>query len=121
MELTDRFRDFLGAEVLEVRKGYAKVKGVVKEDFLNPHGTAHGAYIIALADFAFGLAVNYDEPRIAININVNFYKPAFLGDELIAEAEVKGGRRVCFCVLRVYRNEELIAEGTSIAYSIKKS
>lgn len=58
---------------------------------------------------------------MAINVNINFIKPAFEGDELVAEARVEGGgKRVKFCLLRVYRGDDLIAEGTAIAYGIKK-
>ncbi|WP_457550024.1 hypothetical protein [Archaeoglobus sp.] len=40
----------------------------------------------------------------------------------MAEAKVEGGgRRVKFCLLRVYRNDDLIAEGTAIAYGVKHS
>jgi len=52
---------------------------------------------------------------------MNFIKPAFEGDELVAEAKVEGGgKRVKFCLLRVYKGDDLIAEGTAIAYGIKK-
>ncbi|RLI86395.1 MAG: thioesterase [Archaeoglobales archaeon] len=109
--------EVLGVEVLEVKEGYARVKGRVDERFLNVHGTAHGSFIFALADFAFELAVNYDSPRIALNVNINFIKPAFAGDELIAEARIEGGgRRVKFCLLKVYRGDELIAEATAVSY-----
>ncbi|WP_456327934.1 PaaI family thioesterase [Archaeoglobus sp.] len=59
-------------------------------------------------------------PRMAINVNMNFIKPAFGGDELVAEAKVEGGGRIKFCLLRVYRDDDLIAEGTAIAYGVKK-
>ncbi len=112
--------DIFGIEVLEVREGFAKVRGKVRREFLNVHGTAHGAFIFALADTAFGLAVNYDTSRLAINVNMNFIKPAFEGDELTAEAKIEGGgKRVKFCILKVFKGEELVAEGTAIAYAIK--
>ncbi len=115
-------KEILGVEVLEVKEGFAKVKAKVKKEFLNVHGTAHGGFIFTLADIAFGLAVNYDAPKMAINVNINFIKPAFEGDELVAEAKVEGGgKRVKFCLLKVYRGEDLIAEGTAIAYGISSS
>jgi acyl-CoA thioesterase len=116
-----KIHDLFGIEVLEVKEGFARVKARVKREFLNIHGTAHGGFIFTLADVAFGLAVNYDSPRMAISINMNFIKPAFEGDELVAEAKVEGGgKRVKFCLLRVYKGDDLIAEGTAIAYGIKK-
>lgn len=40
----DPFRNLLGAEIVEVRDGYAKLKAVVKEEFLNFHRIAHGGF-----------------------------------------------------------------------------
>jgi len=57
----DRFREFLGAEIVEVSEGYARVKGTVRKEYLNFHGTAHGSYIMALAGFAFALAANSNQ------------------------------------------------------------
>ncbi len=120
MNLTeDKSREFLGVEILEISKGYAKVKGTVREDYLNFHGTAHGSYIIALADFAFAIAANSDNVRrAAISIRVDFYKPAYKGDELVAEAKISHGRRVVFCDLVVTKDGSVIARGEAIAYVI---
>ncbi|MDW7990529.1 MAG: PaaI family thioesterase, partial [Archaeoglobaceae archaeon] len=63
--LSDPFRKFLGCEVEEVREGYARVKGVVKNEFLNIYQVAHGAFIMALADFAFAISANTDTKRVA--------------------------------------------------------
>jgi len=114
----DRFRKFLGVEILEISEGYAKVKGTVKGEYLNFHGTVHGSYVMSLADFAFAIAANSDNfRRAAVSIKIDFYKPAYEGDELIAEAKiVHGGKRLVFCELKVMKGEELIAKGESIAY-----
>lgn len=120
---SDPFREFLGGKVLEVQEGYARVKAVVKREHLNFHGVAHGGFIGAVADFAFAIASNSENfRRMAVNININFYSSANIGDELVGEAEkVKGGKRVGFFKLRVWRGErggkeELVAEGTAIVY-----
>ena len=114
----DRFRKFLGAEIVEVKRGYAKVEGVVKEEYTNFHGTAHGSYIAAIADFALGIAANSENiKRFAITIKIDFLKPAFPGDKLIAEAfRVGGGKSVVFFEINVFRNGELVAKGDAIVY-----
>ncbi len=95
------------------------MKGVVKEEYLNFHGTAHGSYIMALADFAFALAANSDGiRRMAIMIKLNFYKPANAGEEVTGEAEVIRGKRLVFCRLCVKKGEEIIAEGDAIATAV---
>ncbi len=117
--LNDGFRKFLGAEVVEFEPGFARVKGVVREEFTNFHGFAHGGFLIALADFALGLAANADGiKRFAISIDMDFLSPAFVGEELIGEAKLtKMGRRISFYEIRVLRGEELIAKGRAVVYS----
>ncbi len=117
--LNDRFRKFLDAKVLEYRPGFARVEGVVREEFTNFHGFAHGGYLIALSDFALGLAANSDGiKRFAISISMNFYTPAFVGDKLIAEAKlVKGGKRISFYEISIIKDGEIIARGDAIVYS----
>ncbi|MCS7144147.1 MAG: hotdog fold thioesterase [Archaeoglobaceae archaeon] len=114
--LSDPFRKFLGCEVEEVREGYARVKGVVRDDFLNIYSVAHGGFIMALADFAFAISANTDTKRVAVKISMNFYSPAEKGDLLTAEAEKVKGKRLGFYRLRVFKGEEIIAEGSAIAY-----
>jgi len=111
---SDPFAEFLETKVEEVRDGYARVSGRVKREFLNIHGTAHGAYITALADFALALASNYDTKRMAVNITINFFKGAEEGDELVAEAEKISGRKTAFFRIRVKKGDKTIAEGTAI-------
>lgn len=113
----DNFRKFLDVEVLEVGNYYAKVKGVVKKEHLNFHNVCHGAYITALADFAFAIAGNSDgKKRLAISIKTDFYKPAFEGDELIAEAKRIKGDKVAFFEMVVRKGESIIAKSEGIVY-----
>lgn len=120
--LGDSFRKFLGAKVEEFRPGYARVRAVVRKEFLNFHGVAHGAFIIAVSDFAFAIAGNADNiRRMALNINMNFYSAAKEGDVLVGEAErVSGGKKVGFYELRVSKEnnsgKEIVAKGTAIVY-----
>jgi len=116
--LEDSFRKYVGAEVEEFRPGYARVKALVKKEFLNFHGVAHGGFILSVADFAFAIAGNADNvKRMALNINMDFYSSAKEGDVLIGEAEmITGGKRIGFYELRVSKNGEIIAKGTAIVY-----
>lgn len=120
--LKDNFRRLLNVDVIEFRDGFARVEGVVSEEHLNFHGTAHGGYITALADVAFALAVNAGKyRRYALTVRMDFLRPAFKGDRLIAIAEVEHGRKVAFCRLEVKKGEELIARGLAIAYGERKN
>ncbi len=117
--LNDRFRKFLGVNVLEFKPGFAKVEGIVREEFTNFHGSAHGGFLISLADFALGLAANADGvKRFAISIDMDFIAPAFVGDKLVAEAKlVGGGKRISFYEIKILRGDEIIANGRAVVYS----
>lgn len=114
----DSFRKHLGVDIVEVREDYASVTGTVKEEFTNFHKTVHGSFLIAMADFALGMAANSDNiKRFAVTIKMDFYKPAFAGDKLMAESEkIHGGWRVGFYRTRVFKGGEVIAEGDAISY-----
>ncbi len=117
--LNDRFRIFLDAKVLEFKPGFARVKGVVREEFTNFHGFCHGGYLISLADFALGLAANSDGvKRFAVSISMDFLTPAFVGDVLVAEAKVvKAGNRISFYEMVILRGNDVIAKGRAVVYS----
>lgn len=113
----DNFREFLGVEVLEIGNYYAKVKGIVKKEHLNFHNVCHGAFIAALADFAFAIAGNSDgKKRLAITIKIDFFKPAFEGDELIAESRRIRGDKIAFFEMFVYKGKDVIAKSEGIVY-----
>lgn len=114
----DNFRQHLGVEIVELKEGYASVEGTVKEEYTNFHKTVHGSFLMAMADFALGMAANSDNvKRFAVTIKMDFYKPAYAGDKLMAESEkVHGGWRVGFYKNRVFKDGEVIAEGDAVSY-----
>ena len=54
----DRLIPLFGIEVEEASESLTRVSAVVKEEFLQVHDLAHGAFIFALLDVAFALTVN---------------------------------------------------------------
>jgi acyl-CoA thioesterase len=91
---TDTFREILVIQVVEVKDGYAKLSLKITKNHTNALGAAHGGAIFALADCAFAEAANYGENvAVAVQVSINFLKPAFEGDTLTAEAvRVSDGR-----------------------------
>lgn len=83
----DKFAEYAGIELLEVKEGWAKSKMEITENHLNGIGTVHGGAIFTLADFTFAVAANsYKTVTVAINTNISFMKAASSGT-LFAEAE----------------------------------
>ncbi|HHI88617.1 MAG TPA: hydroxyphenylacetyl-CoA thioesterase PaaI [Hellea balneolensis] len=85
----------LGMLLEEIGSGWARVSMSVRKDMVNGHDIAHGGMVFALADTAFACACNsYNIVNVAQSCQINFLRPALLGDVLMAEArEISRGRR----------------------------
>lgn len=90
----DRFSQWLGITVVEVREGYSKIKMALREEMLNGFHVVHGGVAFSLADSAFAFACNNrNNLSMALDTNITFTKQMKPGDELTAEAvELHNGR-----------------------------
>jgi len=117
----DRFAEFTGIEILEIKEGWSRVKMNITENHLNGVGIVHGGAIFTLADLAFAAAAN-SHGNISVGINASIsYMKAGKGKLLIAEAqEVSRNPRLSSYVVRVTDEEnDLVAIFQGMAY-IKK-
>lgn len=90
----DLFSQWLGIEVLEIKEGYSKIKMTVRKEMINGLGIVHGGITFSLADSCFAFACNNRNVlSVALDTAINFIKPVYVGDELIAEAkEIHNGK-----------------------------
>jgi acyl-CoA thioesterase len=90
----DRFSQWLGIEVLEVREGYCKIQMRLRDEMLNGFGIIHGGVPFSLADSAFAFACNNrNNLSVALDTSITFTKATKPGDVLTAEArELHNGR-----------------------------
>jgi len=117
--MKDQFAKHLGAKILEVQEGYAKVQLKIQKHFLNGVDTTHGGVLFSLADYAFALAANTSgEIGVAINASIQFIKPAFEGDEVIAETKMisRSKRLGTFSGTIVNQKKETLAHFSAMAY-----
>jgi acyl-CoA thioesterase len=106
---------FLNMKLLELQPGYSKVTIKVLPEHENFNGVTFGGIIMAVADQAFGYAVNsMSRPNVASQFNIHFIAPARAGDELIAEGRVvHSGRKVSIAEMTVTNQDgKLIAKAT---------
>ncbi|MBC7292744.1 MAG: PaaI family thioesterase [Thermoleophilia bacterium] len=113
----DRVAALFGMQVEDAGYGFARISAVVKEEFLNAHDLAHGAFVFALADVAFALAVNSVTDAVGVQWSINLFRPATCGDKITAECRlIHQGRRLMVVELVVRNQEEkLIAQGQATA------
>lgn len=106
--------DTTGIYIEEADLGYSKVSLKLDERHLNAAGNIMGGVYYTMADFAFGVAVNFDKPyTVTWDSQINFFMPS-KGDTLYAEAHmIKDGSRMCSCEVWVTDNL-----GNKIAFSV---
>lgn len=87
---------------IEIREaGSATAHMRIREDMINGFDVCHGGLIFTLADTAFAFACNaYDRVTFAASGNIEFVRPARLGDKLSATAreEHRGSRTGYYAV-----------------------
>ena len=116
----DRMIALYGIEVEEASESLARVSAVVKEDFLQVHGLAHGAFIFTLIDVAFALNVNAKLDAVAVQWSISQFRSGNLGERLTAECRLlHGGRRLMVVDLVVTGAEgKVIAKGQATAIPV---
>ena len=119
----DRFAASIGAQLTEIREGYAKAELTVAEQHLNGAGVCQGGVIYTLADLAFaGVGNCHGILTLGINNSITFLKSAQKGDRLTAECtELLDHHKLPYCDIKVKNQHgELLAAMTGLAYRTKK-
>ncbi len=109
------FARLLGMEITDARPGWARVV-MESGDKGNPNQKLHGGAIFALADQAFGIAANMeDPPEVAVSASIMYLTPAAGRLEAVAERISEDDRHSLYHV-RVYEGRRLVAtfEGVGV-------
>lgn len=86
----DLFSQWLGIERLEEKKGYCKLKMVIRKEMCNGFEIAHGGITFSFADSALAFASNsHGEYALSIETSISHIKPLKTGDKIIAIATEK--------------------------------
>ncbi len=123
LNTNDRFAASIGAQLTEIREGYAQAELTVEERHLNGANVCQGGVIYTLADLAFaGVANCHGILTLGINNSITFLKSAQLGDHITAVCtEVLDHRKLPYCDIKVTNQQgELIAMMTGLAYRVKR-
>jgi acyl-CoA thioesterase len=109
----DRATEGLGARLVAIGPGEARLEMAIRPDMANGHAIGHGGFVFALADSAFAYACNSRNQRmVAAQAAITFIAPTQVGDVLTAHArEVHlRGRGGVYDVSVFNRSGERIAE-----------
>jgi acyl-CoA thioesterase len=84
----DKFSQWLGITVLEIKEGYSRIQMLVREEMVNGFNIVHGGIAFSLADSAFAFACNNrNNLSVALDTSINFTKAVQVGDTITAEAK----------------------------------
>jgi acyl-CoA thioesterase len=110
MLANDRSTQAMGIEIEIPEAGKAVARMTVREDMVNGLDVIHGGFTFALADTAFAFACNaYNEQSYAAAAQIDFLRPARLGDVLAATAsEDHRGRRNGYYSVEVRNQDEAL-------------
>ena len=112
MFANDTVTQQLGMHFEAIGPGVARLRMRVAKHMLNGHSTCHGGYLFTLGDSAFAFACNsFNLVAVASSASIEFLAPAYLDDELTAEASVQsqGRRSGLYDVVITNQNEQRIA------------
>ena len=71
----DKFSEWLGLEVIEVREGYSKLQAKIRPEMMNGVGSVHGGVTFSMADSAFAFSCNmYNNISVALDVHISFTK-----------------------------------------------
>jgi acyl-CoA thioesterase len=120
----DRFSQWLGIEVLDVKEGSSKIKMTIREEMVNGFGIVHGGVTFSLADSAFAFACNNrNQLSVALDTSINFIKPVHVGDELTAIAtELHNGKSTGLYQIEVFNQKNhKVAQFKGLCYRTDKT
>ena len=124
MKTKNPFWAHVGLELVEIRKGWARLRMPIEEKLTNAIGLVHGGAIFSVADSAVGMAlvgmINRNETISTLEMKINYLKPVKKG-ELIAEAKIihRGSQTAVGDVEVRDEHDALIAKGLATYVIIK--
>ena len=119
----DRFSQWLGIELSDVKENYCLLKMPVKPEMINGLGTVHGGVTFAFADSALAFSSNNTgDAAVALNCYINFTKAAKDGDVLTAESVLLTDTRktAVYDITVKNQNDEVVAGFRGTVYKIGK-
>ena len=118
-EKIEDFREKIGLEIVEARKGYARGEIELKPWHMNQLGIVHGGVLFTMADTVSGMAAVTGQ-KYSVNTvdgSIHYLRAGKNTKKLIAEAhEIKDGRSISVCECKVYDDKEQLLVITTMTF-----
>lgn len=118
----DHFAKMIGAQLVEVREGYARAELTVEDRHINGAGTCQGGVMFTLADLSFAAMANsHGILTVGISNTITYIKAGKLGDTITAECiERVNHHKLPYCDITITnQNGNILATMTGLAYRTK--
>lgn len=120
----DPFSQWMGIEILEVKKGFCRCRCFINKNMLNGFAVTHGGIIFSLADTTMAFATaTHGRVSLAIDHSITFIKKTKADSILISEAScLHMGSKTGAVNVNVYDSEKkLIATTKGLVYRTEKN
>ncbi|NBB88809.1 MAG: hotdog fold thioesterase [Bacteroidetes bacterium] len=108
------YMQWLRGRLIRAEEGKVEVSFTVREEMCNPAGILHGGVISGMLDEVAGIAVfslGRDSFFTSVNLQVDFLRPAQLGEEVKAVAEViRAGERIIHVETQMLKGDKILAK-----------
>lgn len=118
------FLEHLGVRILEVAAGRGRLEVVVRTEHLRDVGILHGGMSATLLDSVMGMSAGSVAPPghyvVTVQLNMNFIRPAWEGEHLVATGEVTHSGRQTAVARAEIRTADgaLVSSGTATFLSV---
>jgi acyl-CoA thioesterase len=118
----DPFSQWLGIEIIQVKKGYCRLGLNIRREMLNSMQKAHGGIAYALADTAFGFAANtHGRFAVSIETSINHIEALHEGDYVVAETQLDIAKnKLGFSTVNLYVQDKIVAIFKGVVYRTSK-
>ena len=121
MMSNDLFSDWLGIEIISIKKGYCKLSSTISKEMTNGFNLAHGGISYSLADSCFAFTINsLGKISLTKSAEISYLKKVELNDTIFAECKQNQKERRLFTVNLFNQRKEEIAIFKGIAHFTKK-
>lgn len=123
------FHKFMGLKVLDLKKGYAKMRFPFRPEFAGDFrkGTWHGGVIATALDAAGGMAAaslltSKDDKLATLDIRIDYLKPNKSEAILVTGEVLRSGNSSIVTNLKAYdeATKELLADGRAV-FSVRRA
>ena len=108
----DRFSNWLGIDILSIRKGSCQLRAKVQQDMVNGFSIAHGGITYSLSDSALAFASNaYGFHCVSIETSIAHLHPVQLNDILTVSCEeISRSRSIGHYQVQIHnQNDDLVS------------